>query len=85
MTKEQIGKLEILFDKRKEIQAFVNCNSNICRINFNDEWSDSDNESLWEKIRMVNAEDFKQDVIKLAEQYLYSIDKQIEDVITEVK
>jgi hypothetical protein len=34
---------------------------------------------------MVNAEDFKQDVIKLAEQYLYSIDKQIEDVITDVK
>ena len=85
MTKEQIDKLEFLFERRKEIQAFINCNSNICRINFNDEWSDSDNESLWGKIRMVNAEDFKQDVIKLAEQYLYSIDKQIEDVITEVK
>ena len=85
MTKEQIDKLEFLFDKRKEIQAFINCNSNICRIKFNDEWSDSNDELLWENIRMVNAEDFKQDVIKLAEQYLYSIDKQIEDVITEVK
>ena len=85
MTKEQIDKLEFLFDKRKEIQAFINCNSNICRIKFNDGWSDSNDELLWENIRMVNAEDFKQDVIKLAEQYLYSIDKQIEDVITEVK
>lgn len=84
MTKEQIDKLEFLFDKRKEIQAFINCNSNICRIKFNYELSDSNDERLWEKIRMVNAEDFKQDVIKLAEQYLLSIDKQIEDVMAEI-
>lgn len=85
MTKEQIDKLEFLFYSRKEIQAFIDCNSNICRIKFNDGWSDSNDELLWEKIRMVNAEDFKQDVIALAKKHMASIDKQIENVITEVK
>lgn len=85
MIKEQISKLEFLFEKRKEIQAFIDCDSNICRINFNDCWSDSSDGLSWEKIRMVNAGDFRQDVIALARKHMASIDKQIENVITEVK
>ena len=85
MDKEQISKLEFLFEKRKEIQAFIDCDSNICRIKFNDCWPDSNDEFSWERIRMVNAGDFRQDVIALARKYMASIDEQIENVITEVK
>lgn len=80
MKKEQIDKLEFLFEKRKEIQAFINCNSNICRISFGDEWSNGKSFS-WEDCKMVNLEDFKQDVIALAKKYMTSIDEQIENVM----
>lgn len=80
MNKEQIDKLELLFEKRKEIQAFIDCNSNICRISFGDVWSNVESLS-WEDCKMVNLEDFKQDVIALAEKYITSIDEQIENVM----
>lgn len=80
MNKEQIDKLEYLFEKRKEFQSFINCNSNICRISFGDEWSNGKSFS-WEDCKMVNSEDFKQDVIALAKKYMTSIDEQIENVI----
>ena len=85
MTKEQIDKLEFLFEKRQEIQAFINCDSNICRIRFNDNPLNSSDETLRERIKMIHAEDFKQDVIMLAKKYMASINEQIENVIKEVK
>lgn len=85
MTKEQIDKLEFLFERRKEIQAFVNCNSNICRIKFNDNSPDSSDKLLWERVKMIHAEDFKQDVVVLARKYLASINEQIGNVITNGK
>ena len=80
MTKEQIDKLEFLLDKRKEIKSFIDCDSNIARIDFPNTFWTSD-EMDWGKVKMINMEDFKQDVIALAEKYLTDIETQIENVI----
>ncbi len=84
MTKEQIDELEFLLEKRKEFQSFIDCDSSICRIKFDYSWGDEESLS-WEKIKMVHAKDFAQEVVALAKIYLASIEKQIEDVLTEVK
>lgn len=80
MTKEQIKVLETLFERRKEIQSFIDCDSDICRLQFPNDLSD-DTSFDWDMVKMIHAEDFKQEVISLAERYIKSIDEQIENVI----